>query len=72
MDIVIFAVGLVAGFIMGFVPTWVGQYIYRKNLEALGDGGKKDEYKRIVMDEAEDPDDQAEREKKEQENIGFW
>ena len=73
MEVIIFAVGLVAGFIMGFVPTWVGQYIYRKQLEALSDGKEeKDKYVRIVPETAEDPDDAAEREKKERDTIGFW
>lgn len=74
MEIIIFAVGLVTGFIMGFVPTWAGQHIYRKQLEALSDGKEEeDQYMmRIVPETEEDPDDIAEREKKERDTIGFW
>jgi hypothetical protein len=48
-------------------------YIYRKQLEALSDGKEeKDKYVRIVPETTEDPDDAAEREKKERDTIGFW
>jgi len=73
MEFVIFSAGLVAGVLIGYVPTWIGQVIYRKQLEALGDG----KIKRLAAavsypEEAEDPDDAKEREKKEQQNYGFW
>jgi len=58
------------GFLCGGVPDQVKQYFYRKHLEALADG--MDEPLNELAVEVEDPDDRAEREKKEEEEYRFF
>ena len=68
MDIVSFAIGLAAGSFMSVVPDLVRAYFYRKHLEKLGEHVVEDYYS-----PPEDPDDIAEREKKEEDdNRGAW
>ena len=68
MDVISFAVGLMAGSIMAVVPDLIRQYFYRKHLEGLGEQVVSEMYQ-----PPEDEDDVKEKEKKEEEdNIGAW
>jgi len=68
------------GFVAGGIPNIIQQYVFRKNLESLGGEADMPEdsltdierYGEGFSNVVEDADDIREREKREEEEIGFW
>ena len=56
----VFAIGLVAGFLCLSLPNMIARYLSNKQFQQLAD------------ELMEDPDDVAERERKEEEEVGFF
>ena len=62
--LIAFGVGLAVGFVSGAVPDLLKHRSYTKSLEQLSAGRP--------VDPLEDEEDVAEKEKKREEEIGFW
>ena len=63
------------GFVAGVIPDIIKHYSYYKHLEALGSEdplSNEERYGEEYDEVVEDIDDVKEREKQEEEEIGFW